>query len=229
MKSNSLGILGAGKAHGFFGPARVHWEGGYAGERKIGNAKQWMGIKRSNADWQTIAMTGMYQLDSLQMLWEKCQGHSKKGSRELEGTLKIYGTVLQAQEAITNRMHLSGVLDKDNNVWIACRPNDGVAGNRSAILLIGIEYDDLGGALLGDMCWFAPILEKNTFKRFNSREELQSFTSQYVLLLPMLNDKGDEYTNLYYTIGNKWTERVAHGGFEMSELPPKAFREWLRT
>ena len=46
IKSNSLGLLNAARAHQYFGPAILNWEGGIMGERIIPEAKSLMDIKR---------------------------------------------------------------------------------------------------------------------------------------------------------------------------------------
>ena len=56
VKSNSLEMLAAAQSHIFHGPAMLHWEGGWHGERKIQQVKPLLHIKRSNADWPTIAL-----------------------------------------------------------------------------------------------------------------------------------------------------------------------------
>jgi len=59
-KSNSLGILAAADTHRLHGPATLHWEGGWAGERKIQPAKAQLGIKRKNADWRRLALQNLW-------------------------------------------------------------------------------------------------------------------------------------------------------------------------
>ena len=45
LKANSLGMLFCSKAHDHFGPAKLNWEGSWAGKRKIQEAKPLMIIK----------------------------------------------------------------------------------------------------------------------------------------------------------------------------------------
>jgi hypothetical protein len=71
VKANSLGILDAAAAHEYFGPAQLYWEGGYAGERKIQDVRPLLSIKRSNADWETIALKRLYQYETIDWLMSK--------------------------------------------------------------------------------------------------------------------------------------------------------------
>ena len=227
-KSNSLGLLKAGRDHNYFGPAKLHWEGGWAGERKITGAKQWMGIKRANADWQTISIKRMYQMEALAKLQEQLEGG--KDSRDMEMTIYVYKTEQLANEAVATNMPLCGLVDKNGLLWIACRPCDKGTHNRSSILLLQVRFDDLDGEDVCGMCYCAPLNREISETRkhtFTSLREMHSFVDQYVLMLPRLDEKGEVYQNSYYAIGNKWTERVASGDFLMSTLSHKVFQSWL--
>jgi hypothetical protein len=226
-KSNSLGLLKAGRDHNYFGPAKLHWEGGWAGERKITGAKKWMGIKRANADWPTISLRRMYQMESLGRLQEKLEG--EKESRDVEMSIYVYKTKAKATEAVAENMPLAGIVDKNGLLWIACRPCDGDSKKRSHILLLQVQFDDEAGEVVGDMCYCAPLgmdIEKSNYPCSSARE-LDSFADQYVLFLPLLDEKGTAYQNSYYAIGNKWTERVPSGDFLLSELSKKVFQSWI--
>ena len=73
-KSNSLGILAVAEAHHYLGPAMLHWEGGWAGERKIQQAKPLLSIKRATADWRRIVLENLWRENTLSGLIERMNG-----------------------------------------------------------------------------------------------------------------------------------------------------------
>lgn len=224
-KSTSLGMLTVKDQHDYFGPARYHWEGGFEGERKIGSAKQWMGIKRGNADWQRLATTKMYRLDCINMLYERTFGVEQ--SRELDGTLQVFRKEEDLTNAVTKCLPLSGILDTDGLLWLAHRPNDKTVEGKSAILLQSVVFDDEGGELVEGMCWIAPIAVNDATEkpRYDNRKHLSGIVQQYILFLPMMDNNGD-YINKYYCIGSEWTERGADGRFTLPVLNEDIFRDW---
>jgi hypothetical protein len=224
--SISLGILGAAEAHNYFGPATLNWEGGWAGEKKIKDAKPLMGVQRSNAAWQMISLTRYLRLHQIAQLRENVVGERK--SRELEGTLKVYKSEQEFHQAFQKHLPLSAIVDSEDNVWAACRPR-GDKNCRSAISLLKLTILDEQGELVNDMCWCAPIsYDRNHEKpKYYSRLALdESFVSEYVLLLPRLDEKGENFLNSYYAVGSKWTERVQSGKFSVPEIKYNVFREW---
>ena len=72
VKSNSLGLLVAANTHSYHGPATLNWEGGWHGECKIQQVKPLHHIKQSNADWQTIMLSWLYQHETIQRLLDDC-------------------------------------------------------------------------------------------------------------------------------------------------------------
>ena len=59
LRSNTLGLLSVASHHEEMGPASLHWEGGFKGERKIQQVKPALSIKGSNVDW--IPWIGSWQ------------------------------------------------------------------------------------------------------------------------------------------------------------------------
>ena len=57
MESNSLGSLCASDSQDLFEPARLHWEGGLHGEKKMQEAKPTVVIKRGDySDWTNLCL-----------------------------------------------------------------------------------------------------------------------------------------------------------------------------
>ena len=103
VKSNSLGLLVAANTHSYLGPAMLNWEGGWHGERKIQQVMPLLDIKRSNVDWQTITLRQLYQHKTIQRLLDDCMKevqNENQTSRQMEGSLKVYGSHQMAEEAI---------------------------------------------------------------------------------------------------------------------------------
>jgi hypothetical protein len=231
VKSNSLGILSVAKAHDHFGPLILNWEGGYAGERKIQDVKPLLSIKRDNADWEKITLRAHYQLETITNLLEKMK--SKKGdnqkqdpNREHNGSIRIFGSRLKAEEAVSQYLPLSGIIDHNHDVWIAFRPT-GEQSSRSSVSLLQLEFDDINGENVVGICWMSPIALTNNEKTFDSMNECCSSAMEFALLLPQLSDNGLNFTNKYYALGQKWTERNSNGKFEWSSLNfNSVFKDW---
>jgi len=236
-KGNSLGILSVADAHRYHGPAGLHWEGGWAGERKIQPIKPQLSIKRSNADWQKLVLQNLLREDKLSHLIDQLND-DLASNRELEGMLKIYSSRPAALAAISSNKPLSGLLDKDGSVWIAYRPTTAEydadtskttsrSCSRSALQLMKLRFNDASGLLLSHLCWFAPIeVEEGETLTLGCSPELNLYVNQYLLLLPKLG-VGDQYLNMYYAIGSKWTQRVTDGSFQQPKLPRELFKDWL--
>ena len=120
-KSISHGLLEAGMAHHYFGPAKLNWEGGFEGERGIASAKKLMGIKRYNTDWQTISLKKMYQLDSLKQLTSqntfRDENDSGKSKEMQAKVIKIYANQIEAAEDINLHKPLVGILDHHGKMF----------------------------------------------------------------------------------------------------------------
>jgi hypothetical protein len=227
VKSNSLGILSATECHNYLGPAILHWEGGFSGERKIQEVKPLLSIKRSNVNWEQITLRRLYQLDSMTKLLEAIPTEDDKASktRETEGVLKVYASYTSMHAAVTSNYPISGVVDHDNKVWVACRPGGGAT--RSTVELHELTFDDKEGENIWHLCWMAPMeLSSNATKTFLSMKEVMAYSNESVLLLPALCDDGNEYLNMYYCVGSNWTERTSTGCFEQYNINEQLFDDW---
>jgi hypothetical protein len=229
VKSNSLGVLSAADSHNYLGPAVLHWEGGYGGERKIQEVKPLLSIKRENANWQQITLRRLYQLDTIAKLLENIpnEDHPVEKSREHEGLMKIYPKPTDLEEAVAKCLPLSGVLDVDNRVWLACRPSGGAS--RSSVMLVQITFDDRNGHDVGNICWMAPIKIGDSTKQFASMSEVLTYSEQFVLLLPSLSETGEDINNMYYTVGSKWSERMRSGVFQAYGINEFILNDWILT
>ena len=198
-----------------------------------------MSIKRVNADWQKLVLQTLWREDTLSGLIERMNDDhaSKDQKRENEGQLRIYANRATAMEAITRCKPLSAMLAKDGSVWIAYRPTKEEyvtdtakpilrSWSRSALQLLELHFDDASGQLVSHICWFAPISVSVSDKMtLGSTQELNLHVNQFLLLLPRLG-ADEEYQNMFYAIGSKWTERVAGGSFEQPQLPRELFKDW---
>lgn len=251
VKGNSLGLLAAADAHKYFGPAILHWEGDFAGEKKIQEVKPRLGIKRGNADWAKIVLTKMYQSESLDILLDnlKISGPgggsdtSTKVCRGMEGVIKVYKSRGEVDDALSSSpAPLSGLEGTDGSVWIAYRhststttdgdaPQEGcphgVVQSRSTVKLLRICFDDEKGESVANSCWFAPIYTDGDVRWYSSTSEMDVFARQYVLLLPRMHPSSGEFQNNYHVMGHKWTERVSSGAFCQTELNQEVFGDWL--
>lgn len=239
-KSNSLGILSAAKAHRYLGPAFLWWEGGWAGERKIQDAKPQLGIKRATADWRSLVLQYLWQRDTLSALMQQLDGNyeDEDSKRETEGMLRVYANRSTALEAVDSNLPLSAMLAHDGTVWIAYRPSTieyledetkptSVCWSRSAVQLQELKFHDVLGKCVSNLCWFAP-LSVNVGRVFSvgSTAGVREFANQYLLLLPQLGPN-DEYQNRYCGIGSKWSQRNGTGVFETPQISAELFKDWL--
>ena len=123
VKPNSLGLLSAVWSHWYLGPAILHWEGSWFGERKIQPAKGEMGVKRSTADWQHIVLQKLWCVETIAHLLEDGEenGSSQK-RRDMDGVIRVYAKKTDVLEELANCKPISAVLDKNGCTWIAYRP-----------------------------------------------------------------------------------------------------------
>jgi hypothetical protein len=196
-----------------------------------------LSIKRGNAEWQRITMERSYQLDTINKMLRNVSSLDATNTvedmakinhtRETEGLIKIFGSKEIAQDSIRNCEPLSAIVDYNDLVCIAYRPNDGNS-SRSMIMICELQFEDTAGELVENICWFSPInITENTIK-MSSITEVNSFAKEYALLLPYATDCGDNFVNNYYVVGSNWTERQSSGSFRLSELNvDKIFIDWI--
>ena len=171
VKSNSLGLLVAANTHSYHGPAMLNWEGGWHGERKIQQVKPLLHIKRSNVDWQTIALRRLYQHETIQRLLDDCmkaEQNENQTSRQMAGALKLYGSRQMAEEAIHSAQPITAVLDHKNVLYIPYHPIDRANTTRSSVDLMEIRCDDNEGTMIQNLCWVCPIHSTNNITPFES-------------------------------------------------------------
>jgi hypothetical protein len=98
---------------------------------------------------------------------------------------------------------------------------------RSALTLVEIEFDDSNGSNISNICWMSPIRMSENVMEMKSLKAVLKFAKEFCLLLPQLTDDGTSYSNNYYAIGHKWTERQKNGKFELSTLnTTEIFHDW---
>lgn len=228
VKGNSLGILAVARAHEHFGPLLLNWEGGYAGERKMQEVKPLLSIKRENADWEKITLRSHYQLETLTHLLDIMQpSDENESSRDNIGSIKIYGNKAKLVETVGACQPLSGIVDANNDVWIAYRPT-GIQFTRSSVTLVQLVFEDGKGENVQDICWMSPIILSENEKEFTSMDQCCKYAIEFLLLLPQLSENGNGFLNKYYVIGHKWTERNSSGRFEWSNLNlDSIFNDWV--
>lgn len=150
--------------------------------------------------------------------------------------MKVYANRNAMIDAITSCKPLSAMVSTDGSIWIAYRPTTEEFANhiakttsknwsRSALQLLKLKFNDDLGLLVSHLCWFAPIsVAEGEELTLGSTTELKLHADQLVPLLPKLGPN-DEYQNMYYSIGSKWTERVSSGSFEQASLPQELFKD----
>ena len=230
VKSNSLGLLVAAKTHSYHGPAKLNWEGGWHGERKIQQVKPLLHIKRSNADWPTITLRRLYQHETKQRLLDDCRSEEEKQNiktREMEGAVKVYGSRQMAEDVILQNQPITAVLDHQNRLHIPYRPIGRANTTRSSIDLLEIICDDDKGMMIQDLCWICPIHYTNNIIAFESLHSMTSkFVKEFVLMLPTLNEEnGQNFVNNYYCVGHTWTERNNEGKFIPTQIHSNIFMD----
>ena len=231
VKSISLGLLVAANTHSYHGPATLNWEGGWHGERKIQQVKPLLHIKRSNVDWQTITLRRLYQHETIQRLLDDCmkqEQHENQTSRQMEGAVKVYGSLQMAKEAIYSAEPITTVLDHKNVLYIPYRPIGRDNTTRSSVDLMEIKCDDNEGTMIQNLCWVCPIQPTNNITHFESIHSIKSnFIKEFVLMLPTLNeDNGHDFINNYYCVGHTWTEGNEKGNFIPTPINKNIFKDW---
>ena len=228
LKSNSLGILSCAEAHEHMGPATLHWEGGWEGERKIQGMKPLLHIKRSTADWTKITLTKIYQHDTLEWMLRECSSEtvSSKRDRSNDSLLKIYKSHQELEDACTSVMIISAFYGLDKKVYAAYRPVGESAGNtRKKVKIKRIEFDDEAGEMSASRCWTAPIkLVSEECQEYESVSQLrENIIDEVLMLLPLLSNERTEFKNMYYSVGNLWRERCKDGVFRLPMMDDTIF------
>ena len=242
VKSNSLGLIAAAEAHEYFGPAVLNWEGGFTGERKIQDVKPFLGIRRSNAKWESIVMTKLYQQETIDWMISRGESETTTGvpsRRDEVGLYVIYKNRTDAVNAIGRCAPLSAVYAK-GKVWLVYRPHGYLADNtkvsRSTVNLMQVTFDYTRGKELCG-CWMAPITvsgaECSDYAGFKSVSELEKVVKQHLLMLPAVETNGAgrqqnqvTFSNMYYCIGDKWTELNSSGQLIAYTITSEMFSEW---
>ena len=193
--------------HSYHGPATLNWEGGWHGERKIQQVKPLLHIKRSNVDWQTITLRRLYQHQTIQRLLDDCMKQEQREnqtSRQMEGAVKVYGSLQMAEEAIYSAEPITAVLDHKNVLYIPYCPIGRDNTTRSSVDLMEIKCDDNEGTMIQNLCWVCPIQPTNNITHFESIHSIKSnFIKEFVLMLPTLNeDNRHDFINNYYCVGH---------------------------
>ena len=208
LKSNSLGLLSVKKYHDEMGTAVLHWEGGFAGERKIQEVKPALYIKRSNVDLPKLTLKKMYQHDALEWLRENANlpKFSQK-NRLMDGIVRVYASwhVLETQIKVENKPLSCLIAQDGRRVSIAVRTKKSEHGsNDGSIGLIKLDFDDSKGMFLADMCWVAPIGLSWDSKFYSTMKDLFDGCDyrDSGLLLPTMSPDTKGYENQYCGIGS---------------------------
>ena len=240
VKSNSLGLIAAAEAHDYFGPAILNWEGGFTGERKIQDVKPLLGIRRSNTDWESIVLTRLYQQETIDWIVSRYvdENASKTQSRVIEGLYSIFRNRETAIGAVLRNEPLSALILK-GDVWLAYRPtgenhfNASIVKTRSSVNLLKVRFDHAASGEEIGGCWMEPIAagkEEEDVVNFGSIEMLENAVKQHVLMLPAMkigqHRNTLKFVNLYYCIGDKWTERDSSGQFVSYAINSEIFEDW---
>lgn len=237
VKSNSLGLLAAAEAHAYFGPAILNWEGGFTGERKIQNVKPLLGIRRSNAKWESIVLTRLYRMETIDWMINRYESEGKdKHNRVADGLYRIFPSREAAIDSIKKCDPLSAIVSK-GNLWLLYRPNVTTqpGATRSSVNLLKIGLDDTRGKEICG-CWMAPITarpENMDVFGFDSVRMVETVVKQHVLMLPELKTQQNRnqqelyFDNMYYCIGDKWMERDSSGQFVGYKITTsEMFKDW---
>ena len=75
------------------------------------------------------------------------------------------------------------------------------------------------------VCTCAPAWGGILFASIAAMKE--EMVHEFVLMLPLLDDKENKFMNSYYAIGSKWSERNHLGKFVFPNLEKKPFQPWL--
>ena len=122
---------------------------------------------------------------------------------------------------------MSAILAHDGMVHIPFHPVGREGVTRSSVSLLQFNFLDSEGSYVHSMCWMTPLKATEHTTEFTTIFENQSeFAKEFILLLPKLHDDGYNFTNYYYCIGHKWTERGKDGVFAPSPLVKEVFVDW---
>ena len=229
VKANSLGILSCVRTHLDMGPAVLHWEGGWEGERKIQQLKPLLHIKRSNTDWPRITLKKIYQLHSLEWMLDNLEDkvdNQVQQNRETNSMLRIFKSRKDMVESVSDSQILCGLLGNDGNVYLSYRPVGEEQGNtRTKIKISRVKFMDDDGEYTVTGCWRAPIaITDDCISYDNIGSLVKTFLVEVVLLLPRLSVERNEFEPVYYCIGNQWTERTPSGSFELPSVSNEIFQ-----
>ena len=160
-----------------------------------------------------------------------------KKDRSIEGLYSVYRNRDAATGAILRNEPLSAIIAK-GDIWLTYRPigqKDLEAGleTRSSVSLLKLYFDcqASGKEICG--CWMQPIVAGKEFEDivgFGSFAMLEETVKQHVLLLPAMQVGQQrsvvQFENLYYCIGDKWTERDSSGKFVPYAINSDMFQGW---
>ena len=227
VKSNSLGILACASSHATMGPAILHWEGGFAGERKIQQVKPLLSIKRATADWNTITLRKLYQHDTLNWMMGRLDEEDgvTKQTRDAESLVKIFKSRQTMEEDCRDNSILCAILGKDGSVYLPFRPIGEERGNtRRLVKLVRISFDDSKGEWTTTRCWTAPITIEEQCMLYESITKVkEDVMEEILLLLPQLSKHSGKFMNKYYAVGHLWRERMSDGEFSVPEMDEVLF------
>ena len=225
MKSNSLGLLAVTRFHNEMGPATLHWEGGFAGERKIQQVKPALSIKRATVDWTKLTLMRMYQHDALHYLQDLADLPTKSGrNRLMDGIIKVYSREDYGPDKLEiQRRPISCIIGKDGlSVHI-------VVWDRTTLQLRKVIFDDRQGTMVACMCWVAPVKLAPVSVIYDSMDDLLN-SSDYReagLLLPIMEEESREYKNQFFSIGSSWSQRLETGDYSIPQLQGRLYGDWL--
>ena len=200
VKSNSLGLLEAAKAHKYFGPAILHWEGGHMGERTIQDAKPLMSIKRDgHADWKMITMTKIHRNDAINRL---IGTNMHESSQKL---FHVYQNEQDVQKTIEMRQPLSFVM---MNSFLHCC----FKGTNKSISLLQLHIQK-GETIAG--CTFFPMVLDNKVIEDHSPQLLAKLVQQHFLGIPKIVI-GENQVVCYYCLTSDWKELKENGEIDFA-------------
>jgi len=239
-KSVSLATMLVAESHDYFGPAILHHEGGFHGERKIQKPKAFLHIKRKNADWPRLVLERLNQEEMIEDQLNRFSETTKQSRRT--GLLHVYKSREAMEACLTECKPLSGVL-LDGHLWLAYRPkiNKEVSEQhsadplpqhtaiRSAVTLQSIPVKDEQGLFVSNLCWCA-LLDMSfsgDSMSFKSIAEMEKEMDQYILCLPRMSEHL-AHVNSYFVIGHKWTERISTAEFVRTPVTKEIFSDWIK-
>ena len=149
-------------------------------------------------------------------------------SREMEGALKVCGSLQMAEEAILHNQPITAVWDHKDILHIPYRPIGRANTMRSSVDLMEIRCDDNEGTMIQNLCWACPIHSTNNIITFESLYLIKSnFIKEFVPMLPTLNeDNGQDFMNNYYCVGHTSTEQNNEGKFIPTQITSNIFMDW---